>query len=201
MISFLEGKIIELEPTFLVLAVGGVGYLLKISLNTFSALNGKKESLLQTYMHYSQTEGQTLYGFSDALERKLFLHLIAVNGVGPGTALVALSSATAADLIQAISSGDTRRIQSLKGIGPKTAQRIILELRDKLVKELGQASVSLSGVALADTGTNYDDALSALVTLGIPKATAEKTLSSIIKTSEKSLSTEELIRMALNRGS
>jgi Holliday junction DNA helicase RuvA len=138
-----------------------------------------------------------MFGFGLASEKSLFLHLISVNGVGPGTALVALSSMAAEPLAEAIAKEDVRTIQGLKGIGPKTAQRIVLELRDKIRKEVQPGG--LSSAASGSKNSNLEDALSALVTLGIPKPTAEKVLESIIKQEDKSYSTEELIRMALKR--
>lgn len=198
MIAFLEGTIFQLEPTFMVIAVGGVGYTMRISLNTYSALKSVEgQCLVKTHMHYSQTDGTSLFGFSNEEERTLFLHLISVNGIGPGTALVALSSIAPDQLAQAIAREDANTIQSLKGIGPKTAQRVILELKDKLKKEM-----MLSGGSVSSTPSrsdHLDDALSALITLGIPKPTAEKTLEAIIKQADKTYSTEELIRMALKR--
>lgn len=198
MVDFLQGTIKQLEPTFLVLAVGGIGFSMRISLNTFSELNGKTEVLLvHTYLHYSQTDGMSLFGFASPSERSLFLHLISVNGIGPGTALVALSSAQADPLREAIAREDLRTIQSLKGIGPKTAQRLILELRDKIRKEIQGGTYA--GSQTPSVNNQMDDALTALMTLGIPKATAEKSLESLVKQTDKTYTTEELIRLVLQR--
>lgn len=201
MISFLEGTIIQLEATFLTLAVGGVGFTMRISLNTFSQLNSRKESkqnsLIYTHLHYNQTDGPSLFGFENVEERSLFLHLISVNGIGPSIALVALSSVQPSQLLESIAREDVKSIQSLKGIGPKTAQRLILELRDKIKKE--NPKISPSGMPVTGTQKTVDDALSALTTLGIPKPTAEKILDSILKQEQKSYTTEELIRLALKR--
>lgn len=182
----------------MVLAVGGVGFSMRISLNTFSFLKDQKEECtVQTHLHYTQTDGFSLFGFGQASEKALFLHLISVNGVGPGTALVALSSMAAEPLAEAIAREDTKTIQSLKGIGPKTAQRIVLELRDKLRKEM-QPGIA-SSLEAKPKNSMLEDALSALITLGIPKPTAEKVLESIVKQADKSYTTEELIRLALQR--
>lgn len=198
MVDFLQGKIIQVEPAFLVLAVGGIGFSMRISLNSFSELKDEKEEIvIHTYLHYSQTDGMSLFGFSNRKERVLFLHLISVNGIGPGTALVALSSSNPDQLMQSIVQSDVRAIQALKGIGPKTAQRLILELKDKISKEIGAVSVS-SKVSGAPSN-NMEDALSALMTLGIPRPTAEKSLEAILKQAEKTYTTEELIRMVLQR--
>jgi Holliday junction DNA helicase RuvA len=199
MVDFLQGKIIQVEPAFLVIAVGGIGFTMRISLNSFSELKDKKEEIvIHTYLHYSQTDGMSLFGFSNRKERGLFLHLISVNGIGPGTALVALSSSNPDQLMQSIVQSDVRAIQALKGIGPKTAQRLILELKDKISKEIGAAAVPGSKSSGAPSN-NMEDALSALMTLGIPRPTAEKSLEAILKQAEKTYTTEELIRMVLQR--
>jgi Holliday junction DNA helicase RuvA len=140
----------------------------------------------------------SLFGFSNRKERGLFLHLISVNGIGPGTALVALSSSNPDQLMQSIVQSDVRAIQALKGIGPKTAQRLILELKDKISKEIGAAAVAGSKSSGAPSN-NMEDALSALMTLGIPRPTAEKSLEAILKQADKTYTTEELIRMVLQR--
>jgi len=198
MISFLKGAINTIEPTFMVLDIGGVGFTMRISLSTYSALKDEKENCtVHTYLHYSQTDGMSLFGFFKESEKALFMHLISVNGVGPGTALVALSSILPEQLADAIGKEDVKTIQSLKGIGPKTAQRIILELKDKIRKELNISLQSVSGQPKKHN--QQDDALSALITLGIPRATAEKTLDGILKLAEKTYTTEELIRLALKR--
>jgi Holliday junction DNA helicase RuvA len=201
MLEFLEGKIIQLEPAFLVISNGGMGFSMRISLNTYTELKNQKDMVLvNTYLHYTQTDGFSLYGFSAKPERNLFLHLISVNGVGPNTAIVALNSANPARLKQSIIHSDVSAVQSLKGIGPKTAQRIILELKDKLLKENGNENPSSSSPA-GERNSMVEDALSALSTLGIPRASAEKAVESIVKQSDKSLSTEELIRLVLQRKS
>ncbi len=182
----------------MVIAVGGIGFTMRISLNSFSELKDKKDEIvIHTYLHYSQTDGMSLFGFSNRKERGLFLHLISVNGIGPGTALVALSSSNPDQLMQSIVQSDVRAIQALKGIGPKTAQRLILELKDKISKEIGAATVGTK--ATGAPSNNMEDALSALMTLGIPRPTAEKSLEAILKQADKTYTTEELIRMVLQR--
>ncbi len=184
----------------MVLAVGGVGYSMRISLNTYSFFKEQQgDCTVHTHLHYTQTDGFSLFGFGQASEKALFLHLISVNGVGPGTALVALSSMAAEPLAEAIAREDVKTIQGLKGIGPKTAQRIVLELRDKIRKEVQPGSLTATGNS--PKNSTLEDALSALVTLGIPKPTAEKVLESIVKQADKIYSTEELIRLALKRSS
>ena len=199
MLDFLQGKIKQVEPAFLVLGVGGMGFSMRISLNTYSDIKDKQEELvIQTYLHYSQTDGFSLFGFSGKTERSLFMHLISVNGVGPNTALVALSSTNPGMLSQSIVQGDVKAIQALKGIGPKTAQRLILELKDKLQKESGLSAVAMPAGQKAASGVR-EDALSALSTLGIPKPSSEKALDAILRQSDKTYTTEELIRLVLQR--
>ncbi len=199
MLDFLQGKIKQAEPAFLVLSVGGIGFFLRISLNTYAGVKDEKNDVtVFTYLHYSQTDGFSLFGFSEKQERNLFMHLISVNGVGPNTALVALSSSSPDLLRQSIIQGDVRAIQSLKGIGPKTAQRLILELKDKLLKEGGPASAA-AGTGQKAASTTLEDALSALSTLGIPRASAEKVLDAVVRQADKTYTTEELIRMVLQR--
>lgn len=199
MLDFLQGKIKQAEPAFLVLSVGGMGFFMRISLNTFAGIKDQQNDVtIHTYLHYSQTDGFSLFGFSERAERNLFMHLISVNGVGPNTALVALSSSSPELLRQSIVQGDVKTIQSLKGIGPKTAQRLILELRDKLQKESGHVA-ALPGQKAPSSA--LEDALSALSTLGIPRGSAEKVLDSIVKQTDKTYTTEELIRMVLQRSS
>jgi Holliday junction DNA helicase RuvA len=201
MLDFLQGKIKQLDPAFLVLASGGIGFSMRISLNSYSDLRDKTEEVLvNTYLHYTQTDGFSLYGFSARPERSLFLHLISVNGVGPNTALVALNSANPERLMQSIVSGDVASVQSLKGIGPKTAQRIILELKDKLKKESGLSALPGAGTVVGKD-SDVEDALAALSTLGIPRPSAEKALEAILKQSKSALSAEDLIRLVLQRKS
>ena len=199
MLDFLQGKIIQAEAAFTVLSVGGIGFSLRISLNTYAGIKDQQqEVILYTHLHYSQTDGFSLFGFSEKQERSLFLHLISVNGVGPNTALVALSSSNPDALRQSIVQGDVRAIQSLKGIGPKTAQRLILELKDKLLKESGPVP---AGAAIGQKAASspLEDALSALSTLGIPRSSAEKVLDAVLRQADKTYTTEELIRMVLQR--
>lgn len=173
---------------------------MRISLTSFTSLKGKTgPQKVFTHLHYSQTDGFSLFGFSSFSERSLFLHLISVNGVGPGTALVALSSSDPEQLRRAIAREDAAAIQALKGIGPKTAQRLILELRDKIRKETAGGPAASSQGGQSGGGSAQDDALSALITLGIPRPTAEKALETLIKQDPKPYTPEELIRLVLQR--
>jgi len=194
MIAYVEGEIKELDPTFVVMETGGLGYLIKISLNTFSTLKSLKKALVHTHLHIKE-DAHTLFGFADKLEKKLFLDLISVNGIGPGTALVLLSSLNPAELQKAIAQEDVRAIQSVKGIGAKTAQLVVLQLKDKVLKE----NPSLPQQNLGKTQGNKlrDEALQALVTLGYTKQVAEKTVDNILKTAQEELSLEQVIKKVL----
>lgn len=194
MIAFIEGALEILEPTHAILNVAGVGYEARISLNTYTALKGQSKVRLLTHLHVRE-DIQMLYGFISASEKHRFLDLIGISGVGPGTALTILSSLSPDDLQEAIVGGDVRTIQQVKGIGAKTAQRIILELKDKMGKDV-QGLVA-GGTLNSSPSAIREEAISALTTLGINKATAEKSVQKIIKNSNKILSLEELIKQAL----
>ena len=194
MIAYVEGEIKELDPTFVIVDAGGLGYQIKISLNTFSSFKHQKKVLVHTHLHIKE-DAHTLFGFSEKLEKKLFLDLISVNGVGPGTALMVLSSLNPEELQKAIAQEDFRTIQNVKGIGAKTAQRLILELKDKVLKE----NPSLPQLTLGKSQSNKikDEALQALVTLGYTKQVAEKTVDSIMKNAQEELSVEQVIKKVL----
>lgn len=193
MIAFLEGNLALVEPTHAYINVGGVGYEVKISLNTFSAIKEKPSVKIFTYL-YVKEDAQILFGFSELSEKKRFLELISISGVGPSTALMILSSLSSNELQQAILSNDVMTIQKVKGIGTKTAQRIILELKDKLSKQDPEANF---GQIISASQNIRTEALAALVTLGINKSAAEKSLQTILKNADKTLSLEELIKLAL----
>ncbi len=195
MIAYIDGKLTYKDPTYVIIDVNGVGYQIKISLSTYSSLPDGERCRLQTYLHIKE-DAHTLYGFMTAAEKETFLHLISISGVGPNTGLMILSSLSVEEVQQAIVREDVRTIQHVKGIGAKTAQRIILELKDKIKKEvmLTDAGLTSSG---AQYNTNRAEALSALVTLGFAKNVAEKTLDTIIKREGGNLSVEELIKFAL----
>jgi holliday junction DNA helicase RuvA len=198
MITYLDGKLVHKDPAFVVIDVGGIGYEVKISLQTYSALQkGEERCKLHTYLSIKE-DSHTLYGFHEPDERKLFLDLTSVSGIGPNTALVMLSSLSASEIRQAILSENLRVIQSIKGIGAKTAQRTILELKDKLRKE--SYNTGTSGVVNIPTFANNtvrEEALSALVTLGIARNVAEKSIDTILKKEGSQLTVEQLIKLAL----
>lgn len=195
MIAYLDGKLAYKDPTYLIIDVNGVGYHVHISLTTFAAIKDQERCKVHTYLHVTDT-GHSLYGFSKASEKDLFLSLISVSGVGPNTALVMLSQLSAGDLVNAILTNDVALIQSVKGIGVKTAQRVILELKDKLGKAGNTPEI---GRKLGSTPHNTlrTEALSALTTLGIPKSAAEKSLEKVFNTHGKDIPLEDIIKHAL----
>ncbi|MEM6523012.1 MAG: Holliday junction branch migration protein RuvA [Bacteroidota bacterium] len=194
MIAYLKGKLVLKEPTHILLDVGGIGYHVNISLSTFSDLKDKEETLIHTYLHVKE-DSHTLYGFSNESEKHMFMHLISISGIGPSTGLMIQSSLTSNELKEAIASEDVKTIQGVKGVGTKTAQRVILELKDKMRKE-GYETLEKE-IFTPSRNTVKSEALSALVTLGINKNAAEKSIDSILKNSGNTITLEELIKLAL----
>lgn len=194
MYAYIEGKLTLKEAAHVIIDVNGIGYEIKISLNTYSAIKNAVSCKLHTYLHVKE-DAHTLFGFFTEEEKELFLYLISISGVGPGTALMVLSSLPADELRAAITGEDVKAIQSVKGIGAKTAQRIILELKDKIIKSEYVSKTDI--FPSRGYNTIQQEALSALTTLGISKAVAEKTVSSIIKKSGADISLEEVIKQAL----
>ncbi len=193
MIAYLKGKLVHKEPTFIQLEVNGVGYQVSISLHTFSEIKDREDLKVFTYMHVRE-DAHVLYGFATEAEKKMFMYLISVNGVGPNTALVVLSYLPPPDLRSAIVGENVTALQAVKGIGGKTAQRIILELKDKLRRDLGDEEPGKPGMV---HNTTRHEALTALVTLGITKPAAEKSIDTILKRLGASISLEELVKQAL----
>jgi holliday junction DNA helicase RuvA len=191
MYAYIDGKLVFKSPTMVVIEAGGIGYQMHISLNTYGNLKEGERCRLFTWLHVKE-DAHTLYGFADEGERKLFLHLISVSGIGPSTCRMMLSSITPAEIQTAIVKGDVPLIQRIKGIGPKSAQRIILELQDKLKKEGSDSLISLPQYTTAK-----EEALSALIMLGFAKGVAEKSLDQVIKSTDTTLSVEQLIKSAL----
>lgn len=193
MIEYLKGKITELAPTYCVIECGGVGYGLSITLLDYETLNSSpKEEPLKMYIHESiREDAHELFGFKDRGAREAFRMLIGVSGVGPNTARLILSSLTVEQLESSISSGNEIPLKSVKGIGGKTAQRIIVDLKDK-IKGTG-TSFKLS---VPVSGTNFDDAAAALVMLGFSMQQSQKALSKVFS-KEPTLSTEQAIKLAL----
>lgn len=193
MIGYLKGKLAFKDPTFVILDVNGVGYEVKISLYTFSKIKNLESCLLHTHLHVKE-DSQTLFGFVDNGEKDIFLKLIAINGVGPNTALMINSSLTVGEIKQAIVNEEVVTIQKVKGIGTKTAHRIILELKDKIKREGFESSTTFPGV-----DNKRNEALSALITLGINKAMAEKGVDRILKNHGEDITLEDLIKYVLKQ--
>ncbi|MEQ8301923.1 MAG: Holliday junction branch migration protein RuvA [Cyclobacteriaceae bacterium] len=193
MIAFLEGKLVHKEPTFIVINVNGVGYHVNISLNTFSEIKDQENVKLATYLQVRE-DAHILFGFSNAREKAMFQSLISVNGVGPSTALVVLSYLPPDELHGAIVAENVSALQAVKGIGGKTAQRIILELKDKFRKDTGSEGIGITGIK---HNTMRNEALTALMTLGIGKGAAEKSIDTVLKKSGNTISLEELVKLAL----
>jgi Holliday junction DNA helicase RuvA len=191
MYAYIEGKIAFRCPTHLIIETGGVGYHIHISLNTYSALPETEKCKVYTWLHVKE-DAHTLYGFSDEGERRLFLHLISVSGIGPNTARMILSSITPAEIQAAIVKGEVALIQRIKGIGPKSAQRIILELQDKLKKEGPDTLITMPA-----RNTAKDEALEALIMLGFVRNVAEKAIEKALKSTDENLAVEQLIKVAL----
>lgn len=193
MIGYLKGILTYKSPAFVLLECNGVGYQAFISLNTFSKIQHLEKCQLQTYLHVTES-AHTLYGFADELEKALFTQLISVSGIGPSTARVALSSLSPEELQKAIIQENERLIQSIKGIGPKSAKRIILELKDKLAK-----GVDVAKIPGTKDNTLREEALSALLALGFNKAQAEKSLDELLRSGEPFPGVEDLIKKALKQ--
>jgi Holliday junction DNA helicase RuvA len=191
MYDYISGKLVFKNPSHVVIDAGGIGYHIHISLNTYSRLSGDENCKLYIWQHVKE-DALTLYGFADDGERRLFMHLISISGIGPNTGRMMLSSITPAEIQAAIVSGNVAVIQRIKGIGPKSAQRVILELQDKLRKE-GPDTLTIVPV----DKTAKDEALNALVMLGFAKAAAEKVLDQQMKNNGEDLTVEQLIKFAL----
>ena len=194
MFEYIKGSLIELNPAEAIIEAGGFGYNILISLQTYDALQGKNDALLYLY-HYIREDDEQLYGFATKNERELFKLLISVSGVGVGSAIMMLSSLTDEEIRNAILSEDAVRIKSVKGIGLKTAQRLIIELKDKIVKGEGAVN-TIPGIATDNSV--IEEATIALVTLGFTKANINKVLADLIKKKPQS-TVEELIKYALQK--
>jgi len=190
MITHIRGKLVEKNPTFAVIETNGVGYWLNISLNTYSQLPDNEFVILYTHLSIKE-DAHTLYGFINKTEREIFRLLISVSGVGPSIARTMLSSMTTDEIQQAIASNNVSVIQSVKGIGVKTAQRVLVDLRDKISK-----TYAIDEVYVSQSNTIKNEALSALEVLGFNKKQVEKVVDKILL-ENNSLSVEVLIKNAL----
>ena len=190
MISHINGRLIEKTPTYVVIDCSGVGYKLHISLQTYTAIHTENCKLL-THLSVKE-DSHTLYGFYTSNERELFRHLISVSGVGPSTARMILSTYSADEIVHYIISADVGAIQNVKGIGGKTAQRIIIDLKDKVGK--GRES---SDLLFTQDNTIKEEALSALLALGFTKKAAEKKMEQVFKNHAGEITVEDLVRKSL----
>ncbi|MHC5200716.1 Holliday junction branch migration protein RuvA [Myroides sp. LJL119] len=190
MIAHIEGKLVEKTPTEVVIDCGGVGYLIHISLHSYSQIGTCERLRLYTYLQIKE-DAHTLFGFIDKIERELFKLLISVSGIGGNTARNMLSSISPHDLLSAIANADAKTIQSVKGIGVKTAQRVILDLQEKVIK-----LYNIDEVLPTINNTNIDEALLALEVLGFTRKVSEKVVAKIVK-QDPQASVEVIIKLAL----
>jgi holliday junction DNA helicase RuvA len=190
MIDYIKGTVTQITPAFITIETGGIGYFINISLTTYSKLEGKSDFKILIH-EVIREDAHQLFGFADKEERDIFRYLISVSGVGASTARMMLSSLSPGEIEKSIIGSDVNLLKSVKGIGLKTAQRIIVDLRDKIGKQPGSGEI----FALADN-TRRDEALSALVMLGFAKGAVSKVLEKIVR-EEKDLTVEEIIKRAL----
>jgi holliday junction DNA helicase RuvA len=190
MIDYIKGTLTQITPTFLTIETGGIGYFINISITTFTKLEGKNEYKILVH-EVIREDSHLLFGFADNEERDIFRLLISVTGVGANTARMMLSSLSSGEIEKAIIGSDVNVLKSVKGIGLKTAQRIIIDLKDKVGKQAGSSEI----FTFADN-TNREEALSALVMLGFAKSAVSKILDKIVK-EDKTLTVEDLIKRAL----
>lgn len=191
MISFVRGKFAVKNPAQVIVDVNGVGYECQISLNTYTAISNHDSGQLFTYLHITENN-HTLYGFADVSEKELFTQLISVSGVGAATARMMLSGMKPDEIIKAIVQSNAKLLESIKGIGRKTAERLCLELKEKLSKNLNESILTSSVSNKVEI-----DALNALISLGIPKPNAEKALKSVFDSNDSNIQLEDLIKKAL----
>ena len=192
MITHIQGVLEERNPASAVIDCDGVGYLLQISLTTYAQLPEKGICRLFTHLSIRE-DAHVLYGFFNRDERELFRHLISVSGVGPNTAIAILSGLDPSGVKEVIVSGNVSVLKSIKGVGPKTAERIIVDLRDRL----GKVQTGALEIALAGNKT-HEEALTALVTLGFAKSAAEKAIDKVLKKHGKDLDVSEIVKNALS---
>jgi len=192
MIAFLRGNFAYKSPALVHLETGGVGYELQISLNTYSRIQNLESGMLLTYLHIRE-DAHVLYGFFDKAEKDLFIQLLSVSGVGAATARMMLSSMKPEEITRAILQGNAKQLESIKGIGKKSAERIILELRDKL----GKSREENLNISPLTSNTLEQDALNALVTLGIARPAAENAIKRVLSESHEAEKIEDVIKKAL----
>lgn len=193
MLEFIKGEIVELNPTSVVVATGGLGYIAQVSLYTYSALSGRKEATIYVYESIRE-DAHVLFGFTDKRERELFLLLISVSGVGANTARMILSSLNPAELEVTISSGNANVLKTVKGIGAKTAERIIIDLKDKV--KLTEGDTARQHTLSPTTSPLGSEAVAALVMLGFNQAASQKVVNRAVKENPEA-TVEQIIKIAL----
>lgn len=193
MFEYIQGKVVTRQPTHVVVEAGGIGYLLHITLNSYDQIADGKEQKIYAWLQV-QEDAHRLWGFHEPAERDVFLHLVSVSGIGPNTARLILSGMTPEECRQAILTDNELAFRQVKGVGPKTAKRVMMELKDKMLKSAGE---SLSSKAGAQKNQSVEEAMAALITLGFVKSQAEKVISQIVRDEGREMPTETLVRMAL----
>lgn len=193
MFDYIQGKVVARQPTHVVVEAGGIGYLLNITLNSYDQIEEGKDQKVYTWLQVTE-DAHRLWGFKEPAERDVFLHLVSVSGIGPNTARLILSGMTPEECRQAILTDNELAFRQVKGVGPKTAKRVMMELKDKMLKTAGDP---LNVKAGSHKNQSVEEAMAALITLGFVKSQAEKVISQIIRDEAKDLPTEMLVRMAL----
>lgn len=197
MIEYIKGELTEITPAMAVIECNGLGYGINVSLNTYSAIQGKKEVKLYIYESIRE-DAYILYGFATKQERELFLLLISVSGIGGNTARMILSALTPSELCNVISSGNDKLLKTVKGIGLKTAQRIIVDLKDKIsTTDIGTSTTS-APISIIANNEIYEEAIAALTMLGFAQAPSQKVVAAILK-EEPEAAVEKVIKLALKR--
>ncbi len=197
MIEYIKGELTEITPAMAVIECNGLGYSINVSLNTYSAIQGKKEVKLYIYESIRE-DAYILYGFATKQERELFLLLISVSGIGGNTARMILSALTPPELCNVISSGNDKLLKTVKGIGLKTAQRIIVDLKDKIsTTDIGTSTTS-APISITANNEIYEEAIAALTMLGFAQAPSQKVVAAILK-EEPEAAVEKVIKLALKR--
>lgn len=193
MFDYIQGKVVARQPTHVVVEAGGIGYLLNITLNSYDLIEEGKVEKVYTWLQV-QEDAHRLWGFKEPAERDVFLHLVSVSGIGPNTARLILSGMTPEECRQAILTDNEVAFRQVKGVGPKTAKRVMMELKDKMLKTAGDPLNVKSG---SNKNQSVEEAMAALITLGFVKGQAEKVISQIIRDEGRDQPTENLVRMAL----
>ena len=193
MFDYIQGKVVARQPTHVVVEAGGIGYLLNITLNSYDLIEEGKVEKVYTWLQV-QEDAHRLWGFKEPAERDVFLHLVSVSGIGPNTARLILSGMTPEECRQSILTDNEVAFRQVKGVGPKTAKRVMMEFKDKMLKTAGDPLHVKAG---SNKNQSVEEAMAALITLGFVKSQAEKVISQIIRDEGRDQPTETLVRMAL----